>query len=369
MQAAHSIFISHSSQDHEVTGRICQHLEDKGLRCWMAPRNIQPGESWAGSIMKAIRNTEIFLLILTKNSNHSVQVMREVERAVNHSIPIICLRLEELSLSDDLEYFLSSIHWITAYNLPLEAILKNLHQGIKPFLPSDQVPPSNNQKDILKEDSIETDTDVQLMVATHAYDKRDYSKALSIFLSLGQQGIAEAQNYIGVIYYDGLGVDSDIKQAITWFRKAAKQGNAEAQNNLGVMYEKGQGVKQNDKMATVWFRKAAKQGVVHAQYKLGWMYDRGLGGVKQNDNQALAWYQKAAEQGHADAQFSLGNLYDTWHNHRWIKKSLERKPTDLKGYSKEKAIAWYRKAAEQGHADAQERLISLDKLDNLKRRR
>ncbi len=48
-------------------------------------------------------------------------------------------------------------------------------------------------------------------------------------------------------------------------RTAADQGDAEAQHNLGVMYDKGQGVKQDDHLALSWYRKAADQGVTDAR--------------------------------------------------------------------------------------------------------
>ena len=46
-----------------------------------------------------------------------------------------------------------------------------------------------------------------------------------------------------------------------------------------------------------------------AQCNLGGMYDKGIG-VKQDYKEAVAWYRKAAEQGHAKAQFNLGTMYD-----------------------------------------------------------
>jgi TPR repeat protein len=45
-----------------------------------------------------------------------------------------------------------------------------------------------------------------------------------------------------------------------------------------------------------------------AQYDLGWKYDNGEG-VPQDDAEAVKWYRRAAEQGLADAQVSLGQMY------------------------------------------------------------
>ncbi len=56
------------------------------------------------------------------------------------------------------------------------------------------------------------------------------------------------------------GVAQDYVAAVRWFRAAAEQGNAEAQYNLGLMYLEGQGVKQDNVEAYAWIRTAAAQG-------------------------------------------------------------------------------------------------------------
>ena len=91
-------------------------------------------------------------------------------------------------------------------------------------------------------------------------------------------------------------------------RKSAEQGNADGQYNLGIMYTKGQGITQDDKKAVKWYRKSAEQGNADAQYNLGVMYDNGQG-VTQDYKKAVKWYRKSAEQGTADAQSNLGAMY------------------------------------------------------------
>ena len=53
-----------------------------------------------------------------------------------------------------------------------------------------------------------------------------------------------------------------------WLRKAAEQGNADAQSILGIMFSYGQGVPQNYAEAMKWFRKSADQGNADAQVGL-----------------------------------------------------------------------------------------------------
>ena len=45
-----------------------------------------------------------------------------------------------------------------------------------------------------------------------------------------------------------------------WYRKAADQGLAQAQFSLGVMYDQGRGMPKKVAKALSWFRKAAAQG-------------------------------------------------------------------------------------------------------------
>lgn len=96
----------------------------------------------------------------------------------------------------------------------------------------------------------------------------------------------------------------DYKEAVLWYRKAAGQGNAQAQNNLGVMYDNGLGVPQDYKEAVFWYRKAAEQGDEQAQFNLGAMYDLGQG-VPQDLIQAYMWYNLAGEAGNKTAASSM----------------------------------------------------------------
>jgi len=108
------------------------------------------------------------------------------------------------------------------------------------------------------------------------------------------------------------GFEATIKQddfeAVKWYRQAAEQGYAQAQYNLGVMYYNGRGVKQDDFEAVKWYRKAAEQGDADAQANLGSAYGAGRG-VRQDYAEAVKWVKKAAENGSADGQFKLGLAY------------------------------------------------------------
>src|SRR3954447_25865164 len=103
---AHDVFISHSAQDKAVADAVCAALESAEVRCWIAPRDVQPGRSFAGEITRAIQQSEIMVLIFSARSNASEQVLREVQLAVNARLHIIQFRIEDVHLNDDLRYFL-----------------------------------------------------------------------------------------------------------------------------------------------------------------------------------------------------------------------------------------------------------------------
>ena len=129
--------------------------------------------------------------------------------------------------------------------------------------------------------------------ADAAYFKGDYTTALRLYRPLAEQGNADAQYSLGIMYAKGQGVPQNYAEAVTWYRKAADQGVAQAQHNLGLMYRDGQGVPQDYAQAHKWYRKAADQGDADAQYNLGIMYAKGEG-VPQDYVQAHKWWNLAA---------------------------------------------------------------------------
>ena len=70
-------------------------------------------------------------------------------------------------------------------------------------------------------------------------------KSIDSLIKAAEQGDAEAQNNLGLAYYNGKGVTQDYVEAVKWWRKAAKQSNANAQYKLGLIYADGWGVKQD----------------------------------------------------------------------------------------------------------------------------
>jgi Skp family chaperone for outer membrane proteins len=140
---AHDVFISYSSQDKPVADAVCAAVEAAAVRCWIAPRDVQPGRSFSGEITRAIQRSKVMVLIFSAHSNASEQVLREVQLAANAHLHIVQFRIQDVVPSDDLEYYLSTPHWLDALSPPLEAHLGRLEKSVKALLemtPPDATP-------------------------------------------------------------------------------------------------------------------------------------------------------------------------------------------------------------------------------------
>lgn len=140
-----------------------------------------------------------------------------------------------------------------------------------------------------------------------AYQSQDYGRAHELWLPAARNGSMMAQNNLGVMYLNGLGVERDDAAAAHWFEQAATQGHAAAQTSLGVLYMEGRGVQRDYFVAFELWHRAAKVEFAEAQYNLGQMYAKGVG-VSRNYEKAMTWFRKAAQQGHALAQASQEDL-------------------------------------------------------------
>ena len=210
-------------------------------------------------------------------------------------------------------------------------------------------------------------------------------EAVKWYRLAAEQGDAKAQQELGYMYFFGKyeGVPENNQGAARWFRKAAEQGEAKAQERLGHMYRRGVGVAEDNREAVKWYRKAAEQGNTEAQVHLGYMYANGEG-VPEDYREAEKWRRQAAEQAEDLDLLSLAVQYangigvpeDSWEakklfrlvaegGHPVFSQAAQRQLGDMYyagkyalqfGKDNREAVKWYRKAAEQGDAKAQERL-------------
>lgn len=131
---AHDVFISYSTQDKSIADAVCAKLEGKKIRCWIAPRDVPPGQPFASSLINAINNSKLMVLILSSGSNQSQHVLREVGEAVESGIPIIPLRIEDVEPTEEMRYYIKTLHWLDAMSPPIERHLAKLTETVQAML-------------------------------------------------------------------------------------------------------------------------------------------------------------------------------------------------------------------------------------------
>ena len=125
------VFISYASQDVAVADAIVAALERHGLKCWIAPRDVTPGEFYADAIVRALNDARTLVLVLTENAATSQHVLREVERSSAKRHSIISFRIGSVSLPPALEYFLSASHWLDASASGVDSALPKLVEAVQ----------------------------------------------------------------------------------------------------------------------------------------------------------------------------------------------------------------------------------------------
>jgi predicted ATPase/transcriptional regulator with XRE-family HTH domain len=130
------VFICHSSSDSQIALEICRHLEDYGISCWIAPRDPLPGVPFAAQLINAIESAGIVLLVLSSNSKGARAVLNEVELASNRGKVILPVRIEDVSPSSSLEFYIRSINWFDLTRRTLDEaatdLIKDLERVLRP---------------------------------------------------------------------------------------------------------------------------------------------------------------------------------------------------------------------------------------------
>ena len=237
-----------------------------------------------------------------------------------------------------------------------------------------------------------------------ALDRRDPEEAMEWMTRAAERHHVGAQEKLGSAYLTGLGVERDYDLARRWLEPAAAAGDAAAMNQMGVLYANGWGVEEDPELAVEWYRRSAEAGHPAGQFNLGWRYAEGLG-VPRDPARARDWYEKSANQGDVKARGNLAVLLwegpealrdpkralALWQGlakegvapamralalaaevegeedavARWVGRAAEAGDVESQAWygnlhlrgagvekSREKAVLWWQKAAEQGEPQA-----------------
>lgn len=130
-----NVFISHSTQDKLWADQLCNALESAGISCWIAPRDIQPGQSWADAIVAGIKGCQILILLLSENSMDSRYVHREVELADANDKVLLTAKLDDVQPSGGLEFFIRLPQSVNCLRKAFDKCLLAVVNGVVEYLP------------------------------------------------------------------------------------------------------------------------------------------------------------------------------------------------------------------------------------------
>lgn len=135
---SYAAFVSYAKADGKRAQEVADCLEERGFKCWIAPRNVRPGRAYGDEIIRGIESSRCLILVLSSASNQSAFVAREIERAVSKRKPVFPIRIEDVEPSASLELFISSTQWIDAFSGKLGSRIDQLasllaeEEGVEP---------------------------------------------------------------------------------------------------------------------------------------------------------------------------------------------------------------------------------------------
>jgi hypothetical protein len=109
------IFISHASADLKMAETICSALENRHHTCWMAARDVRPGQNYMNAIVQALRDCRLMLLVFSKHANSSEEITKELALASKYKKYVIPARVEDVLPTEAYEYALADRQWIDLF--------------------------------------------------------------------------------------------------------------------------------------------------------------------------------------------------------------------------------------------------------------
>jgi hypothetical protein len=127
------VFISHSSKDSRTASAIKQALQNEGIRCWKAPDDILPGESWPAAITRAVSVCKVMVLVWSSNSIQSAEVSKELTLAMSRGLMVIPYKIENIAPNGEWEYHLANSHWLDVCGDQELLAISKLSERLRPF--------------------------------------------------------------------------------------------------------------------------------------------------------------------------------------------------------------------------------------------
>lgn len=371
------VFISYSSANKVVADAACHILEECGIPCWIAPRNIIPGKTWAGNIVQAIRDSSLMVLIYSEDSNSSSQVANEVDKAFSHGKIIIPFMVDSTPMNDDFDYYLSRKHWLVAYPnykemlMPLvEAVATNIGIEIKCPKPKNQLEAVRRETLSANDESVaNSQYEAAVEIARKALLSYEHNIAFSELLRPALDDYKEAQflirtilttrsrmqrldafrfgyvkeradagnafaQYIMSRYY--VHIDCNNDEAYRYAALCTAQGKSYGYLELSKAYKFAISAERNEPYACELLDKAVNMGDPFAMLQLAKdnLYGRTL---KRNPKQAFILLKRCMEMRVPESFVVMGSMYS------------EGDGVEL---DKQRALELYRKALNEGYLEA-----------------
>jgi hypothetical protein len=120
------VFVSHGSEDSGEANELAALIEAKGVRAWIAPRDVRPGQDYSEQLQEAIEQCAAFVVLVTDKANKSPYVRAETEMAFSTSKPIFPVRMSDIKPAAGLAFFLKIRHWTDAFGPGRDASMDRL---------------------------------------------------------------------------------------------------------------------------------------------------------------------------------------------------------------------------------------------------
>lgn len=109
------VFISYATSDRKDALAVCAAIERRGVPCWIACRDVQPGENYQEAIVHAIRGARAMVLVFSDRANNSDEIKKEMSLVSRFHVPMLALRIEDVEPGDAFAYELATRQWIDLF--------------------------------------------------------------------------------------------------------------------------------------------------------------------------------------------------------------------------------------------------------------
>ncbi len=144
------VFISYSSNDKASADALCHHLEESGIRCWIAPRDVPVGADWPDSISEAVRTSSMFIVVFSQDTSNSRHVKSEIRQAFDGEKVIVPIRMSSIKPTGGYDHLLGNSHWIDAFPNGIEKHIESIISTIKLVLKREDSIHENNGSKFLQ---------------------------------------------------------------------------------------------------------------------------------------------------------------------------------------------------------------------------